>query len=77
MSFSLEDKISYAKKYPSEFHGGYQVGVQRYQNYGKKQDKTKNYFAQMSKEAKRGDQWAKGVLAGARDAAKARKSGKR
>ena len=73
MAFSLVEKIAYAKKHPSEFHGGYQFGVNAYGNYSKKPNKTKSFFNQMSKEAKQGDQWAKGVLAGARDAAKERK----
>lgn len=80
---TLKDKYDYNRKMKnkSDFSGGYCFGVSVYREYSKSDRKTratiKEILSSANYDARAGDRFSKGIMCGARDAAKARKSVKR
>ncbi len=77
----LVEKYSENDKKDTPFSNGYVTGVLAYQSY-KDYDKAgkkivKDFISESSKAARAGDQMAKGVMCGVRDAAHERKKNNR
>lgn len=75
---TLQEKFAFNKKRGTEFSAGYIMGVKTYQKYPLKDRKGKktanraiDTFSQM---ARNGDEFAKGIMCGIRDAANERKA---
>lgn len=74
---SLDDKIKFNQKRGTQFSIGYIMGVKQYRNYSQKDRKgkrtAKKAIDEFSKQARNGDEFAKGIMCGIRDAANERK----
>lgn len=77
---SLDEKLRYNQKRGTQFSVGYVLGVKHYRDYPRKdkvhKQKIKNAIDEYSKQARNGDEFAKGLMCGIRDAANERKSKK-
>lgn len=77
---SIDDKIKYNQKRGTQFSVGYIMGVRQYRSYPQKdrrgRQKAKMAIDEFSKMAKSGDEFAKGIMCGIRDAANERKAKK-
>lgn len=78
---TLKEKLAYNQSRNTEFSQGYCMGVKDYHNYVKLSEKDKkihNESVDIFKScASMGDQFAKGVMCGIRDAANERKAKKK
>lgn len=77
---SLEEKIRFNQKRGTLFSVGYIMGVKYYRGYPKKDTRgkrtVKKAFDEFSRQARSGDEFAKGIMCGVRDAANERKAKK-
>lgn len=78
---SLAEKLKYNQKRGTQFSVGYILGVKEYLAYSAKdkhgKQAAKKAIDKFSEEARNGDEFAKGIMCGIRDAANERKSKKR
>ena len=79
--FSVDDKIKFNRKRGSLFGSGYIFGVKQYRGYALKDRKQKQIakkaMDEFFKMARNGDEFAKGIMCGVRDAANERKAKKK
>lgn len=77
---TLQKKLAFNKKRGTEFSAGYIMGVKTYQKYPLKDRKgkqtAKRAIDKFSQMARNGDEFAKGIMCGIRDAANERKAQK-
>ncbi len=77
---TLQEKLAFNKKRGTQFSAGYILGVRTYQKYPLKDRKgkqaAKKAIDEFSKMARNGDEFAKGIMCGIRDAANERKAKK-
>ncbi len=77
---SVDDKIKFNKKRGSQFSVGYILGVKQYRNYPYKDRKgkqtAKKAIDEFARQARNGDEFAKGIMCGIRDCANERKAKK-
>lgn len=77
---TLDDKIKFNQKRGTQFSVGYLLGVKQYRSYPQKdrqgKQKAKKAIDEFSKKAKSGDEFAKGIMCGIRDASRERKARK-
>lgn len=75
---SLDEKIKYNQKRGTQFSVGYVMGVKYYRSYPMKDEKgkrtVKKAIDEFSRQARGGDEFAKGIMCGIRDAANERKN---
>ncbi len=78
---TLAEKVAYNQKQNSGFSQGYLLGVRWYGEYPKLSGKNKKQQLKViditKKTAKMGDEFAKGIMCGIRDAANERKAKKK
>ncbi len=76
----LEDKIKFNQKRGTQFSVGYILGVKQYRSYPQKDRKSKQTakkaINEFSRQAKKGDEFAKGIMCAMRDCANERKAKK-
>ena len=81
MKRSVEEKLAFNKKRGTAFSAGYITGVKVYRNYPQKDRKgklmVKKGIDEFSRQAKSGDEFAKGIMCGIRDSANERKERER
>ncbi len=74
---TLKEKVRFNKGRGTQFSAGYLMGVKSYLNYPKKDLKSKRAakkaLDKFSEQARSGDEFAKGIMCGTRDAANERK----
>ena len=80
MSYSVDEKLAHNRKQKTMFSSGYIMGVNIYRAYPKANVKDKatikEIISSASENARRGEQWDKGLMCGVRDAANERKARK-
>ena len=78
---TLDEKLRFNQKRGTQFSVGYITGVKQYRNYPLKDRKgkqtVKKAIDEFKKMARNGDEFAKGIMCGIRDAANERKSRKK
>lgn len=78
MKPSLDDKIKFNQRRGTQFSVGYITGVKVYRGYSLKdrqgKQKTKKAIDEFSRQARNGDEFAKGIMCAIRDCANERKA---